>query len=103
MKDIEDMGGDKGRNTLAMTSGPDKARMIAWIILLITLASLLLPFAPVFGIFEDWQAIFVVPAVISLLMVKTRLFASEDLFAQILIKRSMQMGLAAFLVISLLP
>ena len=103
VKDIEDMGGDKGRNTLAMTSGPDKARMIAWIILLITLASLLLPFAPVLGIFEDWQAIFVVPAVISLLMVKTRLFASEDHFAQMLIKRSMQMGLAAFLVISLLP
>jgi len=103
VKDIEDMGGDEGRNTFAMTSGPDKARMIAWIILLITLASLLLPFAPILGIFVDWHVIFVVPAVISLLLVKTRLFASEDHSAQMLIKRSMQLGLAAFVVISLIP
>ncbi len=102
VKDIEDMDGDKGRQTMAMTSGAERARMIAWLILLATLASLLLPFAPILGVFEDWQVIFVIPAVISLLLVKTKLFASEDHAAQMLIKRSMQLGLASFFLISLL-
>ena len=84
------------------TSGAERARMIAWLILLATLASLLLPFAPILGVFEDWQVIFVIPAVISLLLVKTKLFASEDHSAQMLIKRSMQLGLASFFLISLL-
>ena len=102
VKDIEDMDGDKGRQTMAMTSGAERARMIAWMILLATLASLLLPFAPILGVFEDWQVIFVIPAVISLLLVKTKLFASEDHAAQMLIKRSMQLGLTSFFLISLL-
>jgi geranylgeranylglycerol-phosphate geranylgeranyltransferase len=103
VKDIEDMDGDRGRTTLAMSVGPEKARMIAWLILMATLAALLLPFAPVLEIFNDWHVIFVIPAVVSLLMVKPRLFSSEDYSAQMMIKRSMQLGLASFVVISLMP
>ena len=44
-----------------------------------------------------------IPAVVSLMMVKPRLFASEDNAAQKLIKNSMQLCLIAFLAISLIP
>ncbi|HJM18372.1 MAG TPA: UbiA family prenyltransferase [Candidatus Thalassarchaeaceae archaeon] len=103
VKDIEDMGGDRGRTTLAMSAGPEKARMVSWLILMATLVALLLPFAPVLEIFTDWHVIFMIPAVVSLLMVKPRLFSSEDHSAQMMIKRSMQLGLASFVVISLMP
>ena len=32
VKDIEDMEGDEGRNTYAMRVGPEKARIVAWIL-----------------------------------------------------------------------
>jgi len=44
----------------------------------------------------------VVPAVVLLLMVKPKLVLSEDRAAQQLIKKSMYLGLAAFLVSALL-
>tara|TARA_B100000287_G_C20661742_1_gene790376 strand:- start:1975 stop:2835 length:861 start_codon:yes stop_codon:yes gene_type:complete len=103
VKDIEDLEGDKGRNTLAMSVGEDRARVIAWAILLMTLLALLAPFLPSLNLFLDWHVVFIIPALVSLLMVKARLFSSEDHSAQVLIKNSMQLCLAAFLVISLIP
>ena len=103
VKDIEDLEGDKGRNTLAMSVGEDRARVIAWAILLMTLLALLAPFLPSLNLFLDWHVAFIIPALVSLLMVKARLFSSEDHSAQVLIKNSMQLCLAAFLVISLIP
>ena len=100
VKDIEDMEGDKGRNTYAMRVGPEKARTVAWVILLLTLASLLMPFG--IGVFPELHLLGVIPAVMLLLMVKGRLMASEDHAAQQLIKKSMYLALAAFLGSSLL-
>ena len=100
VKDIEDMEGDKGRSTYAMRVGPEKARTVAWVILLLTLASLLMPFG--IGVFPELHLLGVIPAVILLLMVKGRLMASEDHAAQQLIKKSMYLALAAFLGSSLL-
>ena len=102
MKEIEEVRGNKVEQPMAMTSGAERARLIAWMILLATLASFLLPFAPILGVFADWQVIFVIQAVILLLLVKTKWFVSEDHAAQMLIKRSMQLGLASFFLISLL-
>jgi len=100
-KDVEDMEGDRGRQTLAMRIGPENARMSAWVILLVTLASMLFPFA--FGVFEESTVIFIIPAVIILLMTKPKILSAEDFAAQMLIKRSMQLCLFSFLAISILP
>ena len=103
MKDIEDIDGDEGRNTFAMRAGAGRAREVAAFLLVLALAAILAPFLPFFEIFTDWHVIFVIPAVVSLIMVKSRLFANEDGLAQRLIKRSMQLCLIAFLAISLIP
>ncbi len=103
VKDVEDIEGDEGRNTFAMSSGVDRARALASGLLVLALVSILAPFLPVFEIFTDWHVVFVIPAVVSLMMVKPRLFASEDSAAQKLIKTSMQLCLIAFLTISLIP
>ena len=103
VKDIEDIDGDEGRNTFAMRIGVDGARTVAAGLLVLALATMLAPFSPNLHIFTDWHVIFVIPALVSLMMVKPRLFASEDRAAQRLIKISMQLCLFAFLVISLIP
>ena len=45
IKDVQDMEGDEGRNTLAMRIGPENARTVAWMVSILALASVLLPFA----------------------------------------------------------
>ena len=100
VKDIEDMEGDEGRNTYAMRVGSEKARTVAWVLLLLTLASLLLPFG--IGVFPELHLVGVIPAVMLLMMVKGKLLTSEDRAAQKLIKKSMYLALAAFLGSSLL-
>mgnify|MGYP001168974460 CR=1 FL=1 len=102
VKDIEDIHGDKGRTTFAMRAGVERSRLVAWAVLLAALASLLSPFVPELEIFTPWHVAFVIPAVVTLIMVKNRLFSSEDHAAQKLIKTSMQLCLAAFFVISLI-
>ncbi len=103
VKDIEDVHGDKGRTTFAMRVGLERSRFVAWVLLLAALASILLPFVPDLAIFPSWNVVFVIPAMVSLLMVKKRLFSSEDHAAQQLIKRSMQLCLLAFFAISMIP
>ena len=100
VKDIEDMEGDEGRNTYAMRVGAEKARTVAWILLIFTLMAILIPFGV--GVFSDLHLIAVMPAVVLLLMVKPKLMTSEDRAAQMLIKRSMYLALAAFLASSLM-
>ena len=103
VKDIEDIGGDAGRNTFAMRVGVERARTTAAWLLVLVLVTILVPFLPIFQVFTNWHVIFVTPALVSLMMVKSRLFASEDRAAQKLIKISMQLCLIAFLAISLIP
>ena len=83
-----------------MRVGPQQARAVAWVLLLLTLASILLPFT--IGVFTEHHLIGVVPAVVLLLMAKPKLVLSEDRAAQQLIKKSMFLALAAFLVRALL-
>ena len=100
VKDIEDMEGDEGRNTYVMRVGPQRARTVAWVLLILTLLSILLPFG--IGIFPELHLIVVIPSVVLLLMVKPKLMTGEDRAAQMLIKRSMYLALAAFLTSSLM-
>ena len=87
IKDVEDMDGDKGRNTYAMRVGADKARLTSWVILLITLVALLTPFA--MGIFELIHIVFLAPGLFTLMSVKKHIYLAEDTAASRMIKISM--------------
>ena len=100
IKDVQDMEGDKGRNTLAMRIGSENARTVAWVMSILALASVLLPFA--IGIFPPLHVVLVIPAVMTLMMVKGRIIIGEDAAASSLLKRSMLLCLAALLASSLI-
>ena len=95
IKDVEDMEGDLGRNTLAMRIGPDNARTTAWVMSILALASILLPFAT--GIFPPLHVVLVIPAVMTLMMVKGKIILGEDKAASSMLKKSMLLCLAALL------
>ena len=100
VKDIEDMEGDEGRNTLAMRVGADSARTTAWVLSLLALAAVIMPFA--FEVFPPLHVVLTIPAVISLMLVKSKLLNYEDHEASSLLKKSMTLCLAAFLASSLI-
>ena len=100
VKDIEDMEGDEGRNTLAMRIGVEKARILAWMILLLTMVSILAPFA--LGIFSVSHLILIIPGLMTIFLVKRKLAYAEDRNAQKLIKKSLQLTLLGFIVSSLI-
>ncbi len=85
VKDVQDMEGDKGRNTLAMKIGPEKTRVIAYMISLVTLISIIMPFA--LDIFDSMYLIINIPAIFLLLKVKTKLALGHDFHAQQLLKK----------------
>ena len=94
------MEGDEGRNTLAMRIGPENARTDAWMVSILARASVLLPFAV--GVFPPLHVVLVIPAVMTLMMVKGRIIIGEDAAASSLLKRSMLLCLAALLASSLI-
>jgi len=100
IKDVEDMEGDLGRNTLAMRIGADNARTTAWVMSILALASILLPFAT--GIFPPLHVVLVIPAVMTLMMVKGKIILGEDKAASSMLKKSMLLCLAALLTSSVL-
>ena len=100
IKDVQDMEGDEGRNTLAMRIGPENARIVAWVVSILALASVLLPFAV--GVFPPLHVVLVIPAIMTLMMVKGRIIIGEDAAASSLLKRSMLLCLAALLASSLI-
>ena len=100
IKDIEDIDGDKGRNTLAMRIGIEKTRLVAWVILLFTMFSLLAPFA--LEIFPLEHLILITPGLLILFQVKRKLAFSEDRNAQLLIKRSLQFSLLGLIISALI-
>ena len=100
IKDVQDVEGDKGRNTLAMRIGSENARTVAWMMSILALASVLLPFA--IGIFPPLHVVLVIPAVMTLMMVKGRIIIGEDAAASSLLKKSMLLCLAALLTSSLI-
>tara|TARA_Y100001970_G_scaffold238118_1_gene299101 strand:+ start:2537 stop:3430 length:894 start_codon:yes stop_codon:yes gene_type:complete len=96
IKDVEDMLGDEGRYTLAMRVGPDKARLTAWVLLLLTMISLILPFS--LGIFETKQIILIGPALFVLMGVKKHIALAEDTAASRQIKISMTLAILGLIV-----
>ena len=99
IKDIEDMEGDEGRNTFAMRVGAEKARAVAWAILLVTMIALISPFA--LNVFPDIHLILMAPALFMLTVVKKHLFLAEDTAAQKMTKKSMILALIGILISAL--
>ena len=100
IKDVEDMGGDKGRNTYAMRVGADKARLTSWVILLITLVALLAPFA--MGVFELLHIIFLAPGLFTLMNVKKHIYLAEDTAASRMIKTSMTLTMVGLILAAII-
>ena len=100
VKDIEDMDGDEGRNTLAMRIGVEKTRVLAWAILLLTMVAILTPFA--LEIFSPNHLPLIIPGLMAIFLVKRKLAYAEDRNAQKLIKRSLQLSLLGFIISSLI-
>ena len=94
------MDGDKGRKTYAMRVGADKARLTSWLILLITLVALLIPFA--LGIFELLHIIFLSPGLFTLMNVKKHIYLAEDTAASRLIKISMTLTMVGLILAALI-
>lgn len=101
IKDVEDVEGDEGRNTYAMRVGADKARMLAWMILLLTLIALLAPF--VLEIFEQTHLLLIAPALFTLMQVKKHIVLQEDTAASRMIKRSMTWAMLGMLIAAVFP
>ena len=97
---MDELEGDLGMNTLAMRIGADNARTVAWVASLLALASMLIPFA--IGIFPPLHVVLVIPAVMTLMMVKGKIITGEDNSASGMLKKSMLLGLSAILISSLL-
>tara|TARA_B100000965_G_scaffold240200_1_gene201519 strand:+ start:333 stop:1235 length:903 start_codon:yes stop_codon:yes gene_type:complete len=100
VKDIEDMDGDEGRNTLAMRIGAEKTRILAWVILLFTMIVILAPFA--LEIFPPNHLLLVIPGLMVIFLVKRKLAYAEDRNAQRLIKKSLQLTLFGLIISSLI-
>ena len=96
IKDIEDMEGDIGRNTIPRSIGVDNARSIAWIFTMAAFVSLFLPF--ILEVFPTEHLILVSPGGLLLMLVKSKLFLGEDRAAQKLIKSSLQISMIGVIV-----
>ncbi len=101
VKDIEDQEGDTDRDTLTKKVGPQSARGIAQILILLSLFPLVAPYAR--GLIYMGLLITQLPAMLVLISVKPRLYRGEDYEAQRLLRLAMLLGLSGFLVSVLLP
>ena len=95
IKDVEDMEGDEGRNTYVMRVGAEKARLTAWVLLLLTLIVIITPF--VLEIFPVYHLILVSPSLFVLLTVKKNIVLAEDTVASKRIKISMILAIFGLL------
>jgi hypothetical protein len=82
-----------------MRVGAEKARAVAWAILLVTMIALISPFA--LNVFPDIHLILMAPALFTLTVVKKHLFLAEDTAAQKMTKKSMILALIGILISAL--
>jgi geranylgeranylglycerol-phosphate geranylgeranyltransferase len=101
IKDIEDEEGDEDRETLTKRIGPDSARAMAQMLVIISLLPLVAPYAR--GLLPMGLLITQLPSMLALISVKPRLYRGEDHAAQRTLRLAMLLGLAGFLASVLLP
>ncbi|MBC8437732.1 MAG: geranylgeranylglycerol-phosphate geranylgeranyltransferase [Euryarchaeota archaeon] len=101
VKDIEDMGGDEGRDTLPMKVGAEKARITVWVFTFISFITIGLPFA--LDLFPLPFIGFMGPAIFYLLLVKGPIAKGEDTKASKYLKRALLFGLLGFTACGVVP
>jgi geranylgeranylglycerol-phosphate geranylgeranyltransferase len=101
IKDIEDEEGDEDRATLTKRIGPDSARAMAQMLVILSLLPLVAPYAR--GLLPMGLLITQLPSMLALISVKPRLYRGEDYAAQRTLRLAMLLGLAGFLASVLLP
>ena len=96
IKDIEDEIGDTDRDTLTKIIGPESARAMAQIAIIGSFIPLVLPYA------REWLPMQLIvtqiPAMLTLVSIKPRLYRGEDHSAQRGLRSAMIFGLLGFLV-----
>ncbi len=100
IKDVEDMDGDEGRTSYAMSAGPAKARTLAWSLILLSMIALIAPFY--LEIFPGSHIILIAPALFTSMLVKKHIVLAEDTAASRLIKRSMTLAMVGIMASALL-
>ena len=100
IKDVEDMEGDVGRETLSMQIGPNKARTIAWIMTLLGFASLFLPFG--IDVLPSGMLLLLTPAILAILAAKPRIHQGDDHGAQRMLRLAILLGMIGFAVAAII-
>ena len=92
--DISDQAGDYDRVTLPMTMGTQSARHYTWVLTLVSIVAMLLPFG--LELLPKWTLVFMLPSLLSLLAVKTSLANGDDAKAVKFLKQAMMLGILGF-------
>jgi len=101
VKDCMDMEADAGtRRTLPMAHGPEKVRMVAYVLLMGALVCLYLPFWR--GPFAFGQLVLQTPAILMLITLNGPMYEGNDVLVTGRIRGAMLVGLIGFVVASLL-
>ncbi|MDP6906394.1 MAG: geranylgeranylglycerol-phosphate geranylgeranyltransferase [Candidatus Thalassarchaeaceae archaeon] len=96
IKDIEDEEGDSDRETLPKKIGPEMSRSIAQLLVVISLIPLVAPYAR--GYLEQGLIILQIPAILTLISVKPKLYRGEDHSSQRSLRVAMILGVSGFLI-----
>ena len=97
IKDCQDMEADEGlRQTLPMTYGLVKSRMLAYVIVMAALVCLYVPYWK--GPFEFNQLFFQTPAILMLITLNRELAEGKDYQAAAKIRTAMLLGLIGFII-----
>ena len=101
IKDCQDMEADgESRNTLPMSIGKEKSRMIAYVLTLIGIVFLYIPYWQ--GPFSFGQLLFQSPAIFILMGLNGPMWKGEDYVAATRLRIAMLLGLVGFVVTILL-
>ena len=100
IKDVEDMEGDIGRETLSMQIGPNRARTIAWLMTLLGFASLFLPFG--IEVLPSGMLLLLTPSILAIIAAKPRIHQGDDHGAQRMLRIAILLGMVGFAVAALL-
>ena len=96
VKDCQDMLADEGeRTTLPMKIGVEKARMLAYVLIMAGLVCLYIPYWR--GPFDFGQLLFQTPAILVLITLNGPLFHGNDVLVSTRIRIAMLLGLLSFL------
>ena len=103
VKDVHDFEGDSkwGRKTLPILFGEQNSRNLAYVIVMLGIISIMLPFMMGWGGLDYWMIVFQVPTIVVLLGLNGPLRTGEDKAAINSLLMSMVLGLIGFFLLTI--